>query len=208
MVQLTTIGHRVLDIIDNADTLLGIDCVRLESLTESDRLKQNILSQGKIIYDKDRAKKSDLFMAEDRVPIAYPKSWRDSLIELGKAITKLRRAFDRAGSLVQDDEREENRDSIIKRFEFTIELFWKTLKKILRYELIKANSPKEVLQASYMTFLIDDETIWLHMLEDRNLTSHTYKEALAKEILARIGTYLPILESAYHALAEKYKQLA
>jgi predicted nucleotidyltransferase len=41
---------KVLEIIENADTLLEIDCVRLDTLGNHDRLKQNIVSQGKVLY--------------------------------------------------------------------------------------------------------------------------------------------------------------
>lgn len=41
---------KVLAVIENADTLLEIDCVRLDTLSDCDRLKQNIVSQGKLLY--------------------------------------------------------------------------------------------------------------------------------------------------------------
>lgn len=40
----------VVSIIDEADTLLKIDCVRLESLKDTNPLKENILSQGICLY--------------------------------------------------------------------------------------------------------------------------------------------------------------
>lgn len=50
-----------------------------------------------------------------------------------------------------------------------------------------------------------DESDWLNMLKDRNLTSHTYQEKLSKEIFERIQkTYFPILEKTSKRL-EKYK---
>lgn len=42
----------VTSIIDTADTLLEIDCVRLDRLKDSDPLKQNILRDKKVIYQK------------------------------------------------------------------------------------------------------------------------------------------------------------
>jgi predicted nucleotidyltransferase len=41
---------KVLAVIENADTLLEIDCVRLDTLGDCDCLKQNIVSQGKLLY--------------------------------------------------------------------------------------------------------------------------------------------------------------
>jgi predicted nucleotidyltransferase len=42
----------ILDIIENADTLLKIDCVRLDTVDEFSDLKRAVLSQGKIIYER------------------------------------------------------------------------------------------------------------------------------------------------------------
>lgn len=43
---------KVLEIIDNADTLLKIDCVRFNILLENDPLKLNILKDKKVLYAK------------------------------------------------------------------------------------------------------------------------------------------------------------
>lgn len=42
----------VLKIVEEADTLLKIDCVRLESLKDENPLKENILSEGICLYKK------------------------------------------------------------------------------------------------------------------------------------------------------------
>ena len=47
---------RVLDIIDEADTLLKIDCVRFEKNKLSKALYQNILKDKKVIYVKNSPK--------------------------------------------------------------------------------------------------------------------------------------------------------
>ena len=86
-------------------------------------------------------------------------------------------------------------DATIHRFEFTIELFWKALKKKLLDDYgIEVNGPKPVLQQAYAYKLINEEQIWLAMLFDRNMTSHTYKQALADQIYANIKTYVPFLK--------------
>lgn len=89
-------------------------------------------------------------------------------------------------------------DATIQRFEFSIELFWKALKKKLFYDHgIDAQSPKAVLQKAYANRLISDENMWLDMLEDRNLTSHTYNQKLALEIYHHIQKYGPFLQQEF-----------
>lgn len=41
---------KVLDIIENADTLLKIDCVRFEELSDNNPLKQSILKDGLTLF--------------------------------------------------------------------------------------------------------------------------------------------------------------
>jgi uncharacterized protein len=43
--------HIILDIIENADTLLEIDCIRYDQITNQ-QLKSNIDKDKKVIYDK------------------------------------------------------------------------------------------------------------------------------------------------------------
>jgi len=97
-----------------------------------------------------------------------------------------------------------NIDGTIQRFEFSIEIFWKLLKRILAEQGVDAPFPRDVLQKAYAGKLIDDETIWLSMLRDRNQTSHTYDEELAEAIYIRIKTYYPILEKTCDFLKNTY----
>lgn len=183
---------KILDLTSKSDTLLKIDCIRLDELEETSKLKQNIYKYGKLIYSKEKQ-----FMTKEY--------WKDSFESLGEAIARLREVLNKSSNRIE--EAEIYRDAAIQRFEFSIELFWKILQKFLRYEKLEANTPREVLSKSYVAKLIDQEDVWLKMLDDRNLTSHMYKEALAKEIFARIKSYIPVLEITYKNLQERYKKL-
>jgi len=92
-----------------------------------------------------------------------------------------------------------NVDATIQRFEFTIELAWKWLKDYFLERDIILHYPKEILQEAYRVQLIENENVWLNMLKDRNLTSHTYDENLADAIYQRIKEYVP----AFRKLLEK-----
>jgi nucleotidyltransferase substrate binding protein (TIGR01987 family) len=84
-------------------------------------------------------------------------------------------------------------DGTIQRFEFTIELFWKTLKHILQDLGKEAPYPRIILKSAYEGHLIDDEALWLGMLKDRNEIAHVYNQAKADELYGRIKIYTPIL---------------
>ncbi len=93
-----------------------------------------------------------------------------------------------------------NIDATIKRFEFTFELAWKTLRTYFLNQGLKLNSPKAVLQQAFLHRFIPDENIWLQMLHDRNLSSHEYGESLAQEIYQRIQLYVPQLQTLYQTI--------
>ncbi len=92
---------------------------------------------------------------------------------------------------VQEDRA--NIDATIQRFEFTFELAWKFLKEYFFEQGLELNYPIDVIKEAFAVHLIDDEGIWLRMLKDRNMTSHTYNEMLADEIYVRIKLYVPLL---------------
>jgi nucleotidyltransferase substrate binding protein (TIGR01987 family) len=84
------------------------------------------------------------------------------------------------------------RDALIQRFEYSTEAFWKYLKAYLQTEHnLSANSPREVIRTGLTAKLYSEETSQelLQMLDDRNLTSHTYVEELAESIAHRIPDY-------------------
>ena len=79
----------------------------------------------------------------------------------------------------------------IQYFEFCFELAWKALKALASYQgLSGADSPRGALRAAFGQGWIDDEPVWLEMLEARNRMSHTYSAEAALAIFGRLGAFL------------------
>lgn len=97
-------------------------------------------------------------------------------------------------------------DAAIQRFEFTFELLWKTLKRALEEAGRRpSGSPRDVLSFGWRDDWLDgDEQLWIHMLADRNRTSHLYDEALARQVYARIRDYAPPMRRAYDDLCRRF----
>ncbi len=76
---------------------------------------------------------------------------------------------------------------IIKDFEIAYELGWKTLKKYLEKEGHETQSVKETFATAYQLGYLQDEKTWLRMIQDRNLTVHTYDQEFATELCKKIG---------------------
>ncbi len=73
---------------------------------------------------------------------------------------------------------------VIQSFEYTFELCWKTMKRILEEEGRGADSPKSVFRIAATNRLIDDPEIWFEFLKKRNITVHTYDEDDADLVLS------------------------
>lgn len=88
------------------------------------------------------------------------------------------------------------RNSVIKSFELSFELFWKMLKEFLYNDYgIQISSPKGVIhQCLKQEFLSEDETkLLLTMVDIRNVTTHDYDKDMAEEISKYIPTYYKIM---------------
>ncbi len=126
------------------------------------------------------------------------KKVQQSLVNLDAALKRLQEAL---------QEPEDNSlvvDGTIQRFEFVIELYWKTLKRILAYNGIQTHTPRETLRQAYRANWLDNESLWLQMLNDRNQTSHIYNEAMARQIYDRIKTYAPEMARIHRFLQEMF----
>ena len=94
--------------------------------------------------------------------------------------------------------------AVIQSYEMDIELSWKTLKDYLNYLGYKVEAPREVIKQAFAIDILDDGDIWIKMIDDRNLTSHTYDEAKAQEIVDSIKEdYFVYLDSLYKSLKGK-----
>jgi|SRR5581483_1867915 nucleotidyltransferase substrate binding protein (TIGR01987 family) len=75
----------------------------------------------------------------------------------------------------------------IQAFEFTHELAWNTLKDFLESRGAQnLYGSKDVTREAFKRGLIENGEVWMDMIRDRNLTSHTYDQVTAARIAAAI----------------------
>ncbi|MFH1563832.1 MAG: HI0074 family nucleotidyltransferase substrate-binding subunit [Nitrospirota bacterium] len=88
------------------------------------------------------------------------------------------------------------RDAGIQRFEYTFEAVWKFIKEYLKeQEGIICNSPKSCFRELFSLGLLTEEEIvkFLDMTDDRNMTTHTYREGVAEDIYENIPDYYSLM---------------
>jgi len=123
---------------------------------------------------------------------------------------KLARALDRLDEVLALPGEGPMIDATIQRFEFSFELFWKTLKRGLEEAGRSVSAtPTDVLSAAWQAdWLDEDEDTWIGMLKDRNRTSHIYDEAGALEIYTRVPSYAPLMRRAFQSLCKRFRLAA
>lgn len=109
--------------------------------------------------------------------------WKERFESFCKALSQLDTALQKKDFSVLE------KDGVIKRFEFTFELAWKTLQDRLNDEgYIDIKGPKPVIKQSFQDGTITNGQEWIEMLTDRNSSTHLYDESAAQEIFDRIQT--------------------
>ena len=87
------------------------------------------------------------------------------------------------------------RDSLIKRFEFSYEMAWKLM---MSYEkengIVEVLGSKDVIRQAFKLSIVNNGETWLEMVDARNKTSHLYDEEMATDVVDEIiYTYYPLL---------------
>ena len=103
---------------------------------------------------------------------------------------------------------EREQQGLIKAFEYTYELAWNTLRDLLRSQgdasLLGA---RDSLREAFRLGLIEQGDTWMLMIQDRNLTSHTYNRSTADAIAAQIvASYLPCFQQLRTTLQQRQEQ--
>lgn len=103
-------------------------------------------------------------------------------------LQNFKKAFAQLEKFVQQEKLNElEEQGLIQAFEYTYELAWKLLQDVLREQgFVDVAGPRPSIEQAFQVGLIQDGLVWMQMLKDRNLTTHTYNEAVAQEILSHI----------------------
>jgi nucleotidyltransferase substrate binding protein (TIGR01987 family) len=162
--------YLIKDEIESIETLTKIDVQNIARC--DDRFKNRVISTAKVVYSSSKKLRAE-----------------DGLYNFSNALKRFNSAINQKDELINEGFEDIYLDLMIKRFEFTYEMSWKALKRYLDYLGIEAKSPRATFKEGFSQTIIEDEKVWLDMIEHRNLSSHVYDEYQIKEILDKIDDY-------------------
>ena len=113
--------------------------------------------------------------------------WTQRLVNFRRALATLQRAIGLAQSRPLSELEELG---LIQAFEFTHELSWLLIRDFLVDQGVAGISgSRDAVREAVVRQLLPqgDETVWMAMIRSRNLTSHTYNSAVAREIAEAIA---------------------
>jgi nucleotidyltransferase substrate binding protein (TIGR01987 family) len=92
-----------------------------------------------------------------------------------------------------------SRDSMIQRFEFSVDLFWKYLKKYLDEmgKIVDVNAPVPVTKFACNAKIVNEQEAEriIAMINARNITSHKYREEVAEDLSANIPRFHKLMDN-------------
>ena len=121
--------------------------------------------------------------------------WKQRFQNFDRAFVLLRSALEekRALSMLE-------KEGVFQRFEYSYELAWKTLKDYLEANGVVINplTPRQVIKEAFAAKVIPDGQVWINMLDNRNLLSHTYDAAVFEQAVSAIADhYLPAMKKLH-----------
>ena len=134
-------------------------------------------------------------MAEGKFELLYK--------DLGRAIVSFKNALNVKMLFENDVVNDLFVNGQIQKFEYNIELLWKTLKVYFSEGRgITMLYPKEIIKQFFQEELITEEVylLLIDALTSRNLLSHVYNEEIYKEIEPKLKDYARAIETAYTAI--------
>jgi nucleotidyltransferase substrate binding protein (TIGR01987 family) len=132
-----------------------------------------------------------------RMTVSPDVRWKQRFQNFDRAHTLLQQALANGPDALNPLERE----GTVQRFEFCFELAWKSIKDYMEFNgtVFVTVAPRPVLKEAFAAKILQEGQVWIDMLDNRNLLSHTYSQTNFEKAMDAIHVrYLPAL-SALHA---------
>lgn len=93
-------------------------------------------------------------------------------------------------------------------FELLYETCWKCLSKLLSELGSPTRSPRNTFETAFKEGLISNDSAWVRILKDRNISVHVYDKKQSEDLVNRIkNTHIQLFESCYKKAEKEVKRL-
>jgi len=160
----------ILEEIGNLTTLIKVDVKNLAWCDE--RFVNRVKDTGRVLYSAGKKLR-----------------FEDGLDNFCRAFLRFKQVVEGREKFMLDGYGDIYLDLVVKRFEFTFEMSWKAIKRYLDFVGIVCKNPRSCFKEAYAQGVIEDEVLWLDMIEMRNRSSHIYNEQELIGILEKLEKY-------------------
>jgi nucleotidyltransferase substrate binding protein (TIGR01987 family) len=119
---------------------------------------------------------------------------------LEKAVAQLQTGM----AIAEASPSELHRDGVIQRFEYTMDLSWKILRRVLLQSFDVQESDlrtkKDIFREAARLSLIESAEVWIGHYEARNQTSHDYDQDKAEMVFERAKLFLADVQTLLEVL--------
>ena len=123
--------------------------------------------------------------------------WRQRLSNYRAALEQLTNAVNLAGERPLSDL---EKQGVVQAFEFTHELAWQVMKDYFAYQGNPSiTGSRDAVREAFNKGIIEDGEGWMEMIRSRNLSSHTYNQNVAEEIIEKVV-------NRYHKLFQDFSR--
>jgi nucleotidyltransferase substrate binding protein (TIGR01987 family) len=122
--------------------------------------------------------------------------WKQRFQNYDRAFVMLREALEHGPGVLSLLEKQ----GVIQRVELAFELAWKTLKDYLEANglVISPVTPRQVIKEAFAAKVISDGQVWINMLDNRNLLSHSYDCSVFGQAVEPVAKhYLSVMENLH-----------
>jgi nucleotidyltransferase substrate binding protein (TIGR01987 family) len=96
----------------------------------------------------------------------------------------------------------------IQAFEFSYELAWKSMKRILQKKGIDAKSPRDCFREAAVVGMISNPRQWFNFIEKRNITVHTYQEKVIQEVISIFDEFSAAISELIQYIRDEQQEQA
>ena len=133
------------------------------------------------------------------------------LSDLGAALSNFRDSLTLEPALFPELVADNIKSGQIQKFEFTVELLWKTVQVFLfEVDGVDVVTPKSVAKEFVEAGYCDHENyeLFIRAINDRNQLSHIYRQEMAESIRQRLPEYIHLTERIFSVMHKKLNAAA